>query len=368
MLEFWSQETGAKLRPGENLICSPLRKDTHPSFALNAETGLWFDHGTGEGGDIYDFVKLRYGLPFPEAKRYIGQKCGTLPNHKKQPEPEAITKPIRQGTKADYCILEVVKDGIYHRGTFERRADSPDYYCMPGARENYHSMYRHCKQIEAYHKQHGVLKGYRGPVWCRELFFDIDFKDGIQEENIGRALKEARNLFGRIKDFGISESSTKFSGNKGFHVSFSVSALDEISGYVDTPERVERLARKLAAGINGIDFSIYAGVTHLIRSQNSINSKSGLHAIPLTEAEVFSLSPDKIIEMAAKPRRLSPYPIRAYSHLMNEPFTISENSAVQFQSGVSFTKEEIMKLRSERDKDAVKKVFILKKYFQGRIL
>ena len=367
-LPFWTQETGAKLREGENLICSPLRQDTHPSFSLNTETGLWFDHGTGQGGDVFDFVQIKYGLSFPEAKSYLEQHCGTLPNNGERPKQKPIKEPVRQGSKEGFCFIEVVKSGIYRRGTFERRAETPNYFKTSGAVDCFHSMYLHSAEIVSYQKQHGNLKGYSGAVWCRGVVFDVDFKDGAQEENIEHALDETRKLIRKIKGLGISKFSIKFSGSKGFHVSFSCPALDEISGYTDTPERVEKLARKLAEGINGIDFSIYGSATRLIRSLNSINSKSGLYAIPLTEAELFSLSPAQIIEMATKPLRLSPYPVRAYSRVIGEPFTINEGGAVLFQSGVSFTEEEIAKLRLERDKDTVKKIFMLKKHFQGRIL
>jgi hypothetical protein len=369
MAVFWQSETGAALQQGENLIKSPLRdNDRNPSFSINTNTGLWHDFGTGDGGDVFSYVMIKHGLAFPGAVQYVGRYTGAVVT---RPKPPAKEKPIRHGTRENYGILEIVKQDLRFRGHFEARTCTPDYFGTPGARENYHSMYWHCGEIETYHKEHGNLKGYRGPVFCREMFFDIDFKDGTKEENIGRAFDETRKLIQKIKGFGISTFSIKFSGNKGAHISFSCPALDEISGYVDTPERVKRLAGKLAAGINGIDFSIYT-TTHLVRSANSINGKSGLFAIPLTEAEIYTLSPEEIITLARSPRpKPAKYePVKAYSKLLDEPFTIdrgNDAAFVTFESGAIFTKKEIETLRGEKDKSAIKAIFNIKKSFGGNV-
>jgi hypothetical protein len=366
-ISFWKSETGVNLREGENLICSPLRKDAHPSFAVNTDTGLWFDHGTGQGGNIFDFVMVRYGFSFQEAKKIIEQHCGILPEKGAIQKNKGIKKSIKQGVKEDYCFFEIVKNGIYNRGVFKQLSEIPDYYTTPGAVDCFHSIYRHSTEIVSYQNQHGDLKGYSGSVWCSEMVFDIDRKEGTIQENISKALEGLKKLVQVLKTFGLLFR-IKFSGNKGFHCSFSLPVLDKISGFTDTPQRVELLARKMARSIEGIDFQIYSSATHLIRSLNSINSKSGFYAIPLTEADIYTLSPAQIIELAAKPRKIISYPVQGYSRLINESFSINADGSVIFQSGVSFTKNEIGKLRNERNKDAIKKIFFLKNTFQGEIL
>lgn len=44
--------------PGEpKSICrSPFREDRSPSFSIHPDGKLWHDHGTGDGGDVIDFV------------------------------------------------------------------------------------------------------------------------------------------------------------------------------------------------------------------------------------------------------------------------------------------------------------------------
>jgi hypothetical protein len=361
-------ETGEKLRTGENLIHSPLRKDRNPSFSINTNTGLWHDFGTLKGGDTISFVMQKYGVSFAEAKNRIEYQYGKLPNEGTRPKVNGIERQARQGTKEEYCFLEVVKNGIYNRGTFEQLATIPEYNQLPGSNDCFHSMYWHSVEIVSFYKRQGDLKGYFGAVWSREMVFDIDHKGDTIEERVSKALHGLKNLIHQaLKIYGLSFC-VKFSGNKGFHISFSSPALDKISGYINTPVRVELLARKMARGIEGIDFSIYSSATRLIRSENSINTKSGLYAIPLTEAEIYSFSPAQIIELAKKPRRIVSYPVKAYSSLIGESFTINADGSAIFQNGVSFTKNEIGKLRNERDKDAIKKIFLLKKTFQGEIL
>ena len=36
--------------------CSPFRHETKASFKLSKDRRAWFDHGSGQGGNIFDFV------------------------------------------------------------------------------------------------------------------------------------------------------------------------------------------------------------------------------------------------------------------------------------------------------------------------
>ena len=362
---FWQSEAGgAPLHRGENLIHSPLTKDAHASFSINTNTGLWHDFGTGEGGDIISFVQLRYGYDFPASLEYIASRyCGSPVPRDYSP---AHGKPacLRYGSKTDYRFREIVKNGLTNRGNVIECLEPPDYYHSPGSVDCSHSIYLHSREFITHIEQHqGKVAGYSRAVWLRELPFDIDFKEGSLQQKIDRALIETRKLLQKIKSFGLPFD-IKFSGSKGFHTTIAPSALDRLSGYPDTPKRVENLARKISAGIEGMD-SIYGHATHLIRSVNSINPKSGLYAIPLTEAEIFYLSAEKIIRLAEKPRRLQNYPIRCFSRLIGEPFVINGDGSVVFESGVTFPYSEIKMLKSETDKKAIAAIYKVKAVFGG---
>ena len=45
----------AKVRNQDYWYLSPLRKEKTPSFKVNRSLNVWYDHGTGKGGDLVDF-------------------------------------------------------------------------------------------------------------------------------------------------------------------------------------------------------------------------------------------------------------------------------------------------------------------------
>jgi hypothetical protein len=49
-----------KVRGTDYWYCSPLRDEKTPSFKVNRVKNLWYDHGTGQGGDIIDFGTRYY--------------------------------------------------------------------------------------------------------------------------------------------------------------------------------------------------------------------------------------------------------------------------------------------------------------------
>lgn len=52
-----------KVKGGEWVVRSPLRDDRRPgSFAVDLRTGLWYDHATGDGGDLIGLHAQMYGV------------------------------------------------------------------------------------------------------------------------------------------------------------------------------------------------------------------------------------------------------------------------------------------------------------------
>lgn len=50
-----------KVRGHDHWYLSPFRKESNPSFKVQAKLNLWFDHGTGEGGTLIDLgIKLQH--------------------------------------------------------------------------------------------------------------------------------------------------------------------------------------------------------------------------------------------------------------------------------------------------------------------
>ncbi len=73
---------------------SPLRAEETPSFKINQQRNLWYDFGTGEGGDILDLVKeLERTSNTSEALARIAAIVGSGPlptrSHPPVPKPES---------------------------------------------------------------------------------------------------------------------------------------------------------------------------------------------------------------------------------------------------------------------------------------
>src|SRR5688572_23263887 len=67
---------------------SPFNKEKTPSFYVNDQKQAWFDFSSGKNGNIFDFVMLTEGVPFPEAVERLASMAGmALP--KSTPEAEA---------------------------------------------------------------------------------------------------------------------------------------------------------------------------------------------------------------------------------------------------------------------------------------
>jgi len=55
-----------KIRNNDYWYMSPLREEKEASFKVNRRLNVWFDHGTGEGGNFIDFALLYYQCSFKE--------------------------------------------------------------------------------------------------------------------------------------------------------------------------------------------------------------------------------------------------------------------------------------------------------------
>lgn len=304
MLQFWQNETGRTLRAGENLICSPLRQERHPSFSLNTETGLFVDFGTGQGGDIFDFVKTKYGLDFPAAKKYVAEHGGpvdTAPGY--TPRPAPVEKPVERAPADQFDTVEVSVNGFNNRGMFRKvkAITDIDPFGKPGFRDCGVSLFLQLPGIELYAAAHPngqgkpSVAGYTGPVYTSCLFFDIDHSDlpTAQLHTIGLI----ERLSGHY-NVPLDDISLWFSGRKGFHVLAKYGALVALGGRSDLPEIVKKLCSAIAGKIP-LDLSIYTA-THSIRVPNTINSKSGLYKIPILAGELYTLP---LHEMQARARQ-----------------------------------------------------------------
>ncbi len=50
----------AKIRNKDYWYCTPLRNEKTPSFKVNRNLNVWYDHGIGKGGNLIDFGILYF--------------------------------------------------------------------------------------------------------------------------------------------------------------------------------------------------------------------------------------------------------------------------------------------------------------------
>src|ERR1041384_5047689 len=67
---------------------SPFNKEKTASFFVNDQKQAWFDFSSGKNGNIFDFVMLTEGVPFPEAVERLAGMAG-VPLPRSSPEAEA---------------------------------------------------------------------------------------------------------------------------------------------------------------------------------------------------------------------------------------------------------------------------------------
>src|ERR1700751_5763643 len=81
---------------------SPFNKEKTPSFFVNDQKLMWFDFSSGKNGNIFDFVMMTEGVPFPGAvERLAGQAGMALP----EVTPE--TQAREQHRKSLHDVLEL---------------------------------------------------------------------------------------------------------------------------------------------------------------------------------------------------------------------------------------------------------------------
>lgn len=77
----------AKVAGADYWYLSPFRKESTPSFKVDAGRNVWYDHGEGRGGTVIDFVQALYSDPdVSRALRVIATVSGDL-----RPAREAVS-------------------------------------------------------------------------------------------------------------------------------------------------------------------------------------------------------------------------------------------------------------------------------------
>ena len=144
-------------------------------------------------------------------------------------------------------------------------------------------------------KRTGSVKAYRGTSYADFLPFDFDDDNG-PEVSVVQVREFLKLLEISYEISGLAGVRFWFSGYKGFHVYLSPMLF---GGWDPTPELHAKL--KALAVSMARDFVIDSGIydrNRLLRIENTVNTKSGLHKIPLTMQEILFLGVPDILKLA----------------------------------------------------------------------
>lgn len=131
-----------KIRGNDYWYLSPLRKEKTPSFKVNRQKNLWYDHGSGQGGDIIDFGTLHFKCSVTELLNRIaaGNPNQILSFHPlaisvATPHPSAGEKEENNGGKIVITATRPLAD--------DRLLSYLESRCIPTAVAN-----RYCKEVD----------------------------------------------------------------------------------------------------------------------------------------------------------------------------------------------------------------------------
>jgi hypothetical protein len=126
--EVW-QKLGLQGKPAASCR-SPFREDKNPSFSISKDGKRWKDYGTGQGGDVIDFIAMARqittaealkvflelaGVPVPVKGRSpqsgaprgtsFKEKVTALLPPQEPPQREGLRVPLQNGTEADRRLV-----------------------------------------------------------------------------------------------------------------------------------------------------------------------------------------------------------------------------------------------------------------------
>ena len=76
ILDAISQYVDLKKRGQNYFGLSPFRSETKPSFSVAPDKNMWYDFGSGQGGNVVQFLIEYEKISFPEAIRSLAEKYG----------------------------------------------------------------------------------------------------------------------------------------------------------------------------------------------------------------------------------------------------------------------------------------------------
>lgn len=168
------------------------------------------------------------------------------------------------------------------------------------------SIFLHSKELKIWFNEHvddegkHTLTGYDKAIHADCLTLDIDHKDlNVSLETIRNFLQHLYHKY----EIEPNHLRLNFSGSKGFHIRIPAELFGGFTPSTHLHKQIKFIAEEITKGFDHYDYSIYKR-TFFIRALNTLNSKSGLRAIPLSYNEVMNLSIENIKTLAVQERKV----------------------------------------------------------------
>jgi len=180
----------------------------------------------------------------------------------------------------DYRYVDVATDNPGNRNkVYDVRQAT-----FPGKTDCYRTYFRYPEEFKALVEKTKSVKGYSGMAYAD--WFPIDFDD---KDNPANAAQAARNFVARVSlelDVDTKQIPMFFSGAKGFHVYIPARMIG-----IAPSRNIAQVFKKFAELLLGAweikyDTCIY-DIVRIFRITNTVNSKTGLHKIPITFEELI---------------------------------------------------------------------------------
>jgi len=170
-----------RIKGNDYWYSSPLRDDKEPSLKVNIAENIWFDFGTGKGGNIIDLVMNLNSCTVSEALSILGgnpykEPTITLSSFHQQNIKDFALKPIQHVALIEYIKLRRIEIALAKRYCNEAHYLLNDKYYFGVAFKNdiagYEIRNKYSK-VNLFGKNITTIKGNNSIVNVYEGFFDF---------------------------------------------------------------------------------------------------------------------------------------------------------------------------------------------------
>lgn len=189
----------------------------------------------------------------------------------------------------DYNYCDTAVNGWKNRNHVQSELQTtPDMY------DTGKTIFRFPSDYLDHWKKGNSVSGYKGTCYADYLPLDLDSDD---LELALKTVKEFLTYLGLEHEVDLRDIPVWFSGCKGFHLAIPVAVFGGVSPSSKLPKYFRAFVEDVWKGW-GFDLSIY-DVNHLLRCENTINSKTGLYKILVDD--IMDVDLKTIEERATKP-------------------------------------------------------------------